>query len=145
MELDIAELRERMKSMASNMMHSEQFIQGYRVIGELLEAKPGKHTYSLLVIGPEMGDSKTGISRPYFLVAQAHTAALQIFPHSDEIFTSSANVKFLRPVRVGEKLLASAELVDSKDERHRVKVITRVGQEKVFRATFHMYDAFTGE
>jgi acyl-coenzyme A thioesterase PaaI-like protein len=139
MELDIAELRERMKTLASSLLHGEQFIQGYRVLGELVEAEPGKHTYSLLTISPEMVVSRTGVARPYFMVAQAHTAALQIFPEPDEVFTSSANVKFSRPVRVGEKLLASAELVESKENRHRIKVITRVGQEIVFRATFHIY------
>jgi len=138
MELDVAELRERMKSIASNMLNNEQFIQGYRLIGELLETNPGKHTYSLLIIGQEMGVPKTGVARPYFLVAQAHSAALQIFEHPDEVSITSANVKFLRPVRVGEKLLASAELIDSRGEQHKIKVVTRVGQEKVFRATFHM-------
>ena len=66
MELDIAELRERMKSMASSMLHNEQFIQGYRLVGELLESNPGKHTYSLLIIGPEMIVPHTGEVRPYF-------------------------------------------------------------------------------
>lgn len=139
MELDIAELRERMKEMASRMLSNEQFIQGYRVIGDILEAEPGKHTYSLLNVTSEMCVPETGVVRPYFLVAQAHSAALQLFPQSEDAFTSSANVKFLRPVKVGEKLLASAELADSKDGRYRIKVITRVGQEKVFRATFHIY------
>lgn len=139
MELDIAELRERMKSMASSMLHNEQFIQGYRLVGELLESNPGKHTYSLLIIGPEMIVPHTGEVRPYFLVAQAHSAALQIFPQPEEVSVSSANVKFLRPVRVGDKLLASAELVETRGEQHKVKVVTQVGQEKVFRATFHMF------
>lgn len=138
MELDIAELRERMKSMASSMLHNEQFIQGYRLIGELLETTPGKHTYSLLIIGPDMAAPQTGEVRPYFLVAQAHSAALQIFPQPDMVAVSSANVKFLRPVKVGEKLLASAELVESRGDQHKIKVITRAGQQKVFRATFHM-------
>jgi acyl-coenzyme A thioesterase PaaI-like protein len=82
---------------------------------------------------------QTGEVRPYFLVAQAHSAALQIFPQPEEVSVSSANVKFLRPVRVGDKLLASAELVETRGEQHKVKVVTQVGQEKVFRATFHMF------
>ena len=138
MELDIVELRERIKSLATNVVEKEQFIQGYRVLGELLGAEPGKHAYSLLTITPEMV-TPTGIVRPYFLVAQAHTIALEVLPHAEEVFTQSANVKFFRPLREGEKLLASAELAETKGDRHRIKVVTRVGQERVFRATFHIF------
>ena len=139
MELDVAELRERIRNLASNLYGGEQFIQGYRQLGEFLEIEPGKRILSLLVITPEMTVPATGQVRPYFLVAQAHSAAMRLFPGGEEVFTSAANVKFLRPVRVEERLVAIAEMVESRGNRHRVKVVTRVDQEKVFRATFHIY------
>lgn len=141
MELDVAELRERIKTMASGMHQGEQFIQGYRLMGDLLEIEPGKRILSLLVITPEMTVPSNGLVRPYYLVAQAHTAVLKLFQQSDEVFTSAANVKFIRPVRVKERLLAIAEMAESRGSRHRVKVVTRSEQEKVFRATFHVYSA----
>ncbi|NPV92209.1 MAG: DeoR family transcriptional regulator [Firmicutes bacterium] len=136
MELDVAELRERIRTKASDHLINEQFIQGYRLMGDLMELEPGKKILSLLVITPEMTVPKNGMVRPYYLVAQAHTAALQLFPPDEEVFTSSANVKFIRPVQVKERILALAEVVETKGNRHRVKVVSRSDQERVFRATF---------
>jgi len=142
MELDIAELRERLKSLLANFLESEQFIQGYRLLGEILEVEPGQRVLSLLVITAEMVVPRTQVVRPYYLVAQAHAAALRLFPRDEEVFTADANVKFLRPVKVGERLVADARVAGVRGDRYCIKVTTRSQQEQVFRATFHIYATF---
>lgn len=138
MELDIAELRERLKSLVSRLLSGEQFIQGYRILGDVVVLEPGERVLSSLVITPEMVTPNTEIVRPYYLVAQAHTAALRVLPEGENVFTTDANVKFLRPVRVGERVIAIAKLAGSKQDRYCVKVTTKSAKEKVFRATFHV-------
>ncbi|HHV79320.1 MAG TPA: DeoR family transcriptional regulator [Firmicutes bacterium] len=138
MELDIAELRERLKSLVSRLLEGEQFIQGYRTMGDVVVLEPGQRVISSMAITPDMVVPRTQIVRPYYLVAQAHTAALHVLPEGQNVFTADANVKFLRPVKVGERLIAAARLADCKQNRWCIKVTTKSRQESVFRGTFHM-------
>jgi len=138
MELDIDELRERVKTVAASALSEEKFMQGEAEMGEILELEPGKKVLSLMVVSPEMTMPPAGCLRPYFLVAYAHAVAFQIFTDRRNISTTAAHVRFLGTAKEGESLLASAEMAEVRGSRFRIKVLIKVKQEKIFRATFHI-------
>ncbi len=55
---------------------------------------------------------------------------------ADIVITGLANSKFKRPVRVGERLVAKAEIIRTKGSQYVVQVVSRVGDEQVFRGKF---------
>ncbi|MDF2631248.1 MAG: hypothetical protein K0R39_5079, partial [Symbiobacteriaceae bacterium] len=50
-----------------------------------------------------------------------------------------ANVKFKRPVTVGEKLVAKGEVIRRRGTHYVVLVESRAGLEKVFRGKFSVF------
>ena len=53
--------------------------------------------------------------------------------------TASAAIRFVRPVRLGEKCIAKARVVKSTPHRIQVDVETFVNEERVFQGVFDMY------
>jgi acyl-coenzyme A thioesterase PaaI-like protein len=79
---------------------------------------------------------KSRIVRSHFILAQADSLALAII-NSDVALTGLANIKYRRPVRVGERLVARAEIIREKGpDKFVVLVLTNVGDEQVFRGKF---------
>ena len=135
LRLGIPEMRERTRRLAEQQVARPRSLFTSEVIGELLELHLGRWGLSLLRTGPEMAFSRTGIVRGHYLFAQANSLAVALVD-ADVVVTGSARVRFLRPVRVGEEVLARAELIRSRANKHLVDVTSRCGSEAVFRGLF---------
>lgn len=135
LRLGIPEMRERTRRLAEQQVAQPRSLFASEVIGELVELQLGRWGLSLLRTGAEMGFSRTGIVRGHYLFAQANSLAVALID-ADVVVTGSARVRFVRPVRVGEEVLARAEVTRSKGNKHLVDVTSRCGSEAVFRGLF---------
>ncbi|HLQ70266.1 MAG TPA: transcription factor FapR [Bacillota bacterium] len=140
MELGIPELRERIKSVATNQWNETvKALPIDEVIGDIIDLELGERAISLLIIQPEHVFSRNKIARGHHLFAQANSLAVAVI--NDELaLTASSKVKFKRQVKEGERVVAKAT-VEGSDSRTltMVRVESFVDNEVVFTGTFHMY------
>jgi acyl-coenzyme A thioesterase PaaI-like protein len=112
----------------------------HEVIGDILDLQLDKSGISLFEISAEHVFSRTGIARGHHIFAQANSLAVAVI--NDEIaLTSSADIRFVRPARLGEKCIAKAYVRASGElkGKAKVEVFTYVGEEMVFQGNFVIY------
>lgn len=140
LELGIPELRERMKLMAERSYDSVKSLPLHEVIGDIVDLQLDKSGISIFEITNEHVFSRTSIARGHHVFAQANSLAVAVI--NDEIaLTASADIRFVRPVKLGEKCIAKAYVRSIFGERSkaRVEVFTYVGDEMVFQGHFIIY------
>jgi len=137
LELGIPELRERIKKMAETAQNKVKSIASGEVVGELIDLELGKSGISLMKITEDMVFEKTQVARGHYVFSQANSLALAIID-APMVVTGVANIKYKLPVRVGEKLVAKAEIIRQRGNKYFVWVRTRNEMQEVFRAKFIM-------
>ncbi|CAM3717218.1 transcription factor FapR [Cohnella lubricantis] len=140
LELAIPELRERLKVMAERSYDPVRSLPLHEVIGEVVDLQLDKSGISLFEIREEHVFSRSGIARGHHVFAQANSLAVAVI--NDEIaLTASADIRFLRPARLGEKCIAKAYVRSggSQKGKAKVEVCTYVGDEMVFQGYFVIY------
>lgn len=137
LELGIPELRERTKMVAEEARGRLKSINAREIIGELVDLELGKSGISVMEITPEMTFEKSGIARGHHIFAQANSLALAVID-APVALTGVANVKYKIPAEPGDKLIAKAQVVRQRGNKHFVWVKTRLGREEIFRAKFVM-------
>lgn len=140
LELAIPELRERLKLMAERSYDSVRSLPLHEVIGDILDLQLDKSGISLFEIREEHVFSRSGIARGHHVFAQANSLAVAVI--NDEIaLTASADIRFIRPARLGEKCIAKAFIRSSGGQKGKAKVevFTYVGEEMVFQGNFIIY------
>ncbi|MGE5484679.1 MAG: transcription factor FapR [Ignavibacteriales bacterium] len=136
MALGIPELRQRTRAMAERAHGVVRSLGTREIFGEIVDIELNARGVSILETTDAMVLEKTGIVRGHHIFAQADSLAIAIID-SDVVLTGLANSKFKRPVRVGERLVAKAEVVRKiHGSDYVVQVVTRVGDEQVFRGKF---------
>jgi acyl-coenzyme A thioesterase PaaI-like protein len=137
LELGIPELRERTKIVAEEARGRLKSINAREIVGELVDLELGKSGISLMEITPDMTFEKSGIARGHHIFAQANSLALAVID-APVALTGVANIKYKIPVEPGDKLIAKAEVVRQRGNKHFVWVRTKMGREEIFRAKFIM-------
>lgn len=82
-----------------------------------------------------MGFARNTIVRGHYIFAQANSLAVAVVD-AETALTASARLRFVRSVRVGERIVAEANVVSQKGNKHLVRVVSRVRGETVFTGTF---------
>ncbi|ARI77513.1 transcription factor FapR [Halobacillus mangrovi] len=140
MEMSIPELRERIKSVATQEWNETvKALPIEEVIGEVVDLELDERAISILDIKPEHVFSRNNIARGHHLFAQANSLAVAVI--NDELaLTARSSIQFSRQVKLGERVVAKAA-VKGEDERGQtiVQVQSFVENEEVFSGTFHMY------
>lgn len=140
MELAIPELRERIKSVATDQWNGTvKALPLDEVIGEVIDLELDRRAISILVISSEHVFSRNKIARGHHLFAQANSLAVAVI--NDELaLTAKSEIKFTRQVRQGERVVAKAA-VEGKTDKNvtKVRVTSYVDNEKVFTGLFYMY------
>ncbi len=134
MELGIPELRERIRHMAQQQVRA---LQPEEVIGRVIELNLDESGISVLKIRKEHVFSRNGIARGHHLFAQANSLAVAIID-ANVVLTASANIRFIRSVRLDDECVAKAKVVKRSSHRLQVEVETCVEEETVFRGMFIM-------
>lgn len=140
MELGIPELRERMKLMAERSYDQVRSLAAEEVIGDIIDLQLDRSGISIFEIRDEHVFSRTQIARGHHIFAQANSLAVAVI--NDEIaLTASADLRFVRPIHLGEKCIAKAYVRSSpgKAGRAKVEVLSYVGEEMVFQGNFIIY------
>jgi acyl-coenzyme A thioesterase PaaI-like protein len=133
--LGIPELRERVKEVAERTHGQVKSLQSKEIVGELIDITLGQNGISLLETTESMVFERSRIVRGHYIFAQADSLAIALID-ADVALTGLANIKYRRPVQVGEKLIAKGEVLRRKGNKFVVLVTTRVGSEPVFRGKF---------
>lgn len=133
--LGIPEVRERVLHLAQEARARMRGVTAEELVGELVELQPGRLGISFLEIRPEMLLRPGGVCRGYYLFAQANSLALATVGE-EMVLTSSARVRYRRPVYEGERVIARALVKVQRGCTFLVSVHSRVGTEMVFKGQF---------
>lgn len=136
--LGIPELRERTKTVAERTYGIVKSMGSKEIVGELIDITLGQRGISILETTEEMAFERSRVVRGQYIFAQAESLAIALID-SDVVLTGLANVKFKRPVIMGEKLVAKGEVIRTRRTQHVVLVETRVGTENIFRGKFSVF------
>jgi acyl-coenzyme A thioesterase PaaI-like protein len=140
MELGIPEVRERIKQMAAVSQGIVRSLPMDEVIGDVIDLQLDKSGISILEIGADHVFSRTGIARGHHIFAQANSLAVALI--NDEVaLTASADLRFLRSVRLGERCVAKGYVKSAPGDKGKAKVeiFTYVGEDLVFQGHFVVY------
>jgi len=140
MELGIPEVRERIKQMAAVSQSVVRSLPMDEVIGDVIDLQLDKSGISILEMTSDHVFSRTGIARGHHIFAQANSLAVALI--DDEVaLTASADIRFLRPVRIGERCVAKGYVKSAPGDKGKAKVevFTYVGEELVFQGHFVVY------
>ena len=83
----------------------------------------------------EMAADEKGLVHGGFIFGQADYAAMLAVNHPNVVL-GGASVKFLKPVKVGENVLAIAKVVSEEGKKRIVEVVVKREDEEVFRGEF---------
>lgn len=115
----------------------------HRLTSERLVGKPVKiekdYAEVILETTEEMAVDEYGLVHGGFTFGLADYAAM-LAVNEPTVVLGKAEVKFLKPVRVGEKLRAKAKIEEDLGRKKLVKAeVFNERDEKVFGGTFHCY------
>jgi len=105
-----------------------------RLVGTPLELGDGSASVVLVTL-PEMAADERGLVHGGFVFGLADYAAMLAVNHPNVVLGSS-EVRFLKPVRVGDRLVATAEVEETAGKKIRVRVVVRRGGEEVLAGGF---------
>jgi acyl-coenzyme A thioesterase PaaI-like protein len=108
-----------------------------RLVGTPLEVTEGSARVVLVTL-PEMAADERGLVHGGFVFGLADYAAMLAVNHPHVVLGSS-EVRFLKPVAVGERLVAEAVLETSEEtagKKIRVRAVVRRGEEEVLTGSF---------
>jgi acyl-coenzyme A thioesterase PaaI-like protein len=135
--LKIPELRERMKQLARGD-DQVRSLETQEVIGQIVDLQLDKGGISLLDIEERHVFIKTKIARGHHIFAQANSLAIAVID-AELALTATARLRFIRPVKIGERLVAKARVLQSSGSRSKVRVETFSGEDLVFEGDFWVY------
>jgi len=109
-----------------------------RLVGRPLKIEPGRAEVELLTT-EEMAVDEYGLVHGGFTFGLADYAAM-LAVNEPTVVLGRAEVRFLKPVKAGEKLTAKAEVIEDLGRKKLVKAeVFNEKNEKVFEGTFHCY------
>jgi acyl-coenzyme A thioesterase PaaI-like protein len=105
-----------------------------RLVGEPVALGPGSASAALTTTA-EMAADERGLVHGGFVFGLADYAAM-LAVNDPNVVLASSEARFLKPVVVGESLLATAVVKDSDGRKSRVEVEVRRGEERVMTGSF---------
>lgn len=137
LELGIPELRERIKNVAQQSFGQLKSLTPEEVVGEVIDIQLDHSGISIMEITEEHVFSRTKIARGHHIFAQANSLAVAVID-AEVVLTAAARIRYVRPVGLGEKLVAKAIVRSTDGEQSKVRVETRIRDELVFTGTFRV-------
>ncbi|MDW7711342.1 MAG: hotdog domain-containing protein [Deferrisomatales bacterium] len=105
-----------------------------RLVGEVEELGEGTSRVGLRCL-PEMAADGTGLVHGGFTFGLADYAAM-VAVNDPHVVLGAAEVRFLAPVRVGQRVVAEARVAEVKGKKHVVPVTVRADGVPVLEGTF---------
>ncbi|MGI6148879.1 MAG: transcription factor FapR [Limnochordia bacterium] len=139
MALNIPELRERAKSIAAETYSQVRALSGEELIGDAIDIELGKQGISILAITESMVFERTGIARGHLLFAQGNSLAVAVV-NSELALTKTAAVRYHKPVYLGQRVVAKAQVLQTDGPQYLIQVESKVHDELVFSGEFTVVD-----
>ena len=105
-----------------------------RLCGRLLELGEGSARVALDTVDSMAVDAR-GLVHGGFVFGLADYAAM-LAVNDPNVVLGAAQTRFLKPIRAGDRVVASAQTLDARGRKHEVRVEATVDSEKVFEGTF---------
>lgn len=139
LELRIPELRQRIKSVATNQWSEKvKSLPVDEIIGEIIDLELDKRAISILNIKVEHVFSRNNIARGHHLFAQANSLAVAII--DDELaLTNKSEIAFIRQVKLGEQVVCKAKVISKNEKHSHIEINSYVKDELVFTGQFKMF------
>lgn len=103
------------------------------LVGEPVEVTPGKAVARLLTTGVMAADGYSLVHGGFTFGLADYAAMLAV--NDPNVVLGAAEARFLSPVRVGEKLLAEATVLEEQGKRRSVRCVV-TSDRPVFEGTF---------
>ena len=137
-KLRIPEVRQRTLAVAHGAYDTLKSLGELELIGELQKLVIGECACSELLIDESMVLSKARAARGHHLFAQANSLAIALVD-AEMALTGSVRIKFVRPVRLGEKVLAEGIVMKRRDNKYLIDVTARVQEEIVLKGKWIVF------
>ena len=105
-----------------------------RLCGRPVDLAEGRARVALDTVDSMVVDAQ-GLVHGGFVFGLADYAAM-LAVNDPNVVLGAAATRFLKPVRGGDQVIATAEVVDAKGKKREVQVAALVGDIKVFEGTF---------
>ena len=132
-QLNIPELRKRIKSVAKQNYEYIKGLEANEVIGDLIQVKPNYSAQSIIEI-----TEKTRIARGHILFAQANSLCVALI-HNSTVLTQESNLKFIEKVKLHDNVRAEATVINRTNRHYDIKVESFVKDTRVFTGIFKMF------
>ena len=139
MALNIPELRERARNIAAETYSHVKALSSEELIGDPIDIELGKQGISILAITPRMVFERTGIARGHYLFAQGNSLAVAVV-NSELALTKSAAVRYHKPVYLGQRVVAKAQVAEVEGVQYLIHVESKVDDELVFSGEYTVVD-----
>ncbi len=107
------------------------------LVGEVIEIRNGESKVKLKTTN-EMAVDEKGLIHGGFTFGLADFAAMIAVNHPNVVL-GKAEVKFTKPVKVGDEIVAEAKVVEEKGKEKIVDVTAKVGEKVVLKGKFYCY------
>ncbi|MGV3104207.1 MULTISPECIES: transcription factor FapR [unclassified Staphylococcus] len=136
--LNIPELRKRIKIVAEQNYEQIRALEANEVVGDLIQVEPDITAQSLIEITEESVFAKTQIARGHVLFAQANSLCVALI-HKSTVLTQESNVAFIEKVKLDDTVRAEARVVNKTAQHYIIEVNSYVRDTLVFKGTFKMF------
>ena len=137
-ELNIPEMRSRVKNVANGVYKQVRSIGIDEMIGDPVELEVGRSGISVLTITEKMTLIKTKVARGYYLFAQANSLAVALVD-AEVALTGTCKISFKRPVYSGERVVSRAFISRRSGNKYMVRVTSMVKDDPVFTGRFLIF------
>lgn len=137
----IPELRKRLQQVATETMDNKvKSLHTDEVIGDMIDLVLDESAISIFDVTEDHVFQRNRIARGHHLFAQANSLAVAVMDDALAL-TAKSTIEFLKPVTVGDRVVARATVQTETvhEKRTIVEVLSTVNQIPVFVGTFHMY------
>ncbi|WP_020008683.1 transcription factor FapR [Salinicoccus albus] len=138
LELNIPELRERIKHVAREETEKIRSLSLQEVIGEIIDIELNSHALSLFIVEEGHVFQKNRIARGHYLFAQANSLCVAVIDEPLAL-TKAADIEFVRPAKLGDKVVSKASVEQMDGNTAVISMESTVEQRLVFKGVFEMY------
>lgn len=144
MELNIPEVRERIKHVAREETEKIRSLSLQEVTGEIIDLELNKQALSLFVIEEGHVFQRNKIARGHFLFAQANSLCVAVIDEPLAL-TRRSSIEFLRTAKLNDKVISKATVEKMDNHNATISVESKVDGRLIFKGKFEMYYTDEGE
>ena len=137
-QLNIPELRERVKLVAEQNYQHIRSLEANEIIGDLIRMQPNEYAKSMIEINQDSVFTKNQIARGHILFAQANSLCVALI-HHPVVLTHESSVEFIEKVKLNDTVKAQAKVEKHLDHYYYIEVQSFVKNTLVFKGHFKMY------